>query len=85
MIQFLLWPTLCTYLSVIAYALPPVSTRQQHSVGARDVVVPSFSSLIPYPQSLLDLVQQRTRDSAHQSWELGVMAEAYLEIGVCVH
>lgn len=45
------------------------------------VVVPSFSSLVPIPDTTLQLVKENVRSSSHQSWELGTMAEAYLECG----
>lgn len=35
----------------------------------------------PIDPGLLDLVNQRARDSSLKSWELGTLSEAFLEIG----
>lgn len=55
--------------------LPPTNLRP------RDVDVPTLSSLIPIDEPLLQLVRTRARDVSLKSWELGTLAEAYLEIG----
>lgn len=70
----LLWHLLLAAVLVIpAIGFPIISTR--------DTAVPSFSTLIPIPDITLQLVKENTRSISQQTWELGTMAEAYLEIG----
>ncbi|KAG9049183.1 hypothetical protein FS837_011002 [Tulasnella sp. UAMH 9824] len=54
--------------------LPPSNLR------SRDVDVPTLSSFIPIDEPLLQLIRTRARDVSLKSWELGTLAEAYLEI-----
>ncbi|KAG8847053.1 hypothetical protein FRB96_001703 [Tulasnella sp. 330] len=73
--------TTLTLVILVVVGLPATKTYGYTSHHeTRGIVVPSFSSLVPISDIVLDLVKENTRSISHQSWELGTMAEAYLEI-----
>lgn len=66
---------------VRGFARPLVQRLPSVGLRSRDVDVPTLSSFLPIDEPLLQLVRTRARDVSLKSWELGTLAEAYLEIG----
>lgn len=71
-IWLLVWMSL-----LVAGILPPLKQADSDVF----VVTSTFSTFIPMPASLLSLVTHQAKTSSNQSWELGTLAEAYLELG----
>ncbi|KAG8996812.1 hypothetical protein FRB94_001350 [Tulasnella sp. JGI-2019a] len=72
-------------LAIPVAGLPTTSSNHSPQIyyaphGTRGIVVPSFSAVVPISDTVINLVQENTRSVSHESWELGVMSEAYLEI-----
>jgi hypothetical protein len=64
-------------VSALTIPWPPYTTRK---LTPRQVEIINLSTGIPIPSSTLDIVKARANDDSKASWELGTMAQAFLEI-----